>query len=440
MFRTIENDLITWKDAANRKPLLVRGARQVGKSYSIEKFAKQHFELLLINFELNPNYISCFETLKPSKIISALEIICQMDIQPGKTLVFLDEVQQCPNAIRALRYFKEQMPELHVIAAGSFLEFVINDDQFQQPVGRVESLYMKPCTFLEYLIASGDNKLADYLATVTVSDGIETAIHELLIERCREYFIVGGMPESVAYYTDTKKFLGAEKIQSSILEYYRRDLSKYQAKLNTRVLEKIFTKAPALIAKHFKYKDIDSEIQARDQKPALKALIKAGILYPVYQTSANGLPLYAGINEKKFKLLFLDLGLVTHEVNVDPTTLLNEHLILLNQGDMAEQYVGQELLAYGKNYEESKLYYWARDKRGSQAEVDYIINIGKNIIPIEVKSGKTGRLKSLQVLMQEKGYKLGVRISQNQLGYERNILSIPLYMIHELPRLIKAYL
>ncbi|OGV27280.1 MAG: hypothetical protein A3F18_06640 [Legionellales bacterium RIFCSPHIGHO2_12_FULL_37_14] len=438
MFRAIEKDLLAWKTEVNRKPLLIRGARQVGKSYIVEKFGKANFELLItINFELEPRFIPCFASLEPDKIIRAISLLTNKDIVPEKCLLFLDEIQQCPKAIMALRYFKEKMPDLHIIGAGSFLEFVINDENYSQPVGRVQSIFMKPCSWYEYLLASKEDKLLEYLSSVTLKEDINIAIHTHLLEKCREYFILGGMPEVIDYYLQTKQFLGCDKIHASILEYYQRDLAKYRQKINTDILEKCFVKAPGLIAKHFKYVDIDPDTPARDFKPALRMLTKAGIIHNVYHTSANGLPLALGANEKKFKLLFLDIGLAKHALGIDASTLLTEELILINQGSLAEQFVGQELMAYHKSYETPALFYWERDKKGSQAEVDYIISIGSNIYPIEVKAGKTGRLKSLYVFLKEHPHtKLGICISQNYLSYVDNILSVPFYLIHELPRLI----
>lgn len=437
MFRLIENDLIEWKTAPHRKPLLIRGARQVGKSYIVEKFGKTHFEhFVTINFELEPKFIDCFDDLDPEAIIRRISLISNQMIVSGSTLLFLDEIQQCPKAIMALRYFKEKLPALHVIGAGSFLEFVINADEYSQPVGRVQSLYMKPCSWYEYLLASQEQQLIQYLSSVTLKTGIEKAVHEHLLAKCREYFILGGMPEVLDYYIETRQFLGCEKIHASILEYYQRDLAKYRKKINAHLLEKLFVKAPGLIAKHFKYVDIDPDTPARDLKPALEMLVKAGIVYPVYHTAANGLPLIVGVNEKKFKLLFLDIGLAKHALGTDTTTLLKEELILINQGDLAEQFVGQELMAYSKSYEAAKPFYWEREKKGSQAEVDYVISIGSRIYPIEVKSGKTGRLKSLQVFLKEKNTSLGICISSNSLSFSHGVLTIPFYMIHELPRLV----
>lgn len=447
MFRLIENDLLAWKTQINRKPLLIRGARQVGKSYIVEKFGSANFEhFITINFELEPNYMTCFDSLDPEKIIRCISLIIKKIIIPGQTLLFLDEIQQCPKAIMALRYFKEKLPQLHVIGAGSFLEFVINAEEYSQPVGRVQSLYMKPCSWYEYLLANQEHALIEYLSTVMPSTGIEPAIHEHLLTKYREYFILGGMPEVIDYYLQTKQYLGCEQIHASILEYYRRDLAKYHKKINIDILEKCFVKAPGMVAKHFKYVDIDPNTPARDFKPALNMLTKAGIIYPVYHTSANGLPLSLGINEKKFKLLFLDLGLVKHALGLDSKTLLTDELILINQGSLAEQFVGQELIAYHQSYESASLFYWEREKKSSQAEVDYIISIGPHIYPIEVKSGKTGRLKSLNVFLQEQESRskknIGIHISQNPLSFSQfssyGILTVPFYMIHELPRLVSV--
>lgn len=438
MYRLLEAELIAWKNQPGRKPLLIRGARQVGKSYLVEQFGKQHFDqLVVVNFELEERFIGCFENLDPQKIIAAIELIAKRNIEAGNTLLFFDEIQQCPKAIIALRYFKEKMPELHVIGAGSFLEFVIKNEQYQQPVGRVQSLYLKPCSFKEFLIASGNHQLLEYLSTITLKTAIELPIHQLLLEKCREYFILGGMPEVIDYYLKQKKFLGCDQIHASILEYYRRDLVKYGRKLNVPILEKMFTKAPGLIAKRFKYVDIDAQIPSREQKPVLEALEKAGIVYFIHHTAANGLPLQASIDERNFKLLFMDIGLAKHSMGLDVETLLHDDLTLVNQGNLSEQFVGQELLAYGKAYEETRLFYWEREKRGSQAEVDYVISIGPHIYPVEVKSGKSGRLRSLRIFLEEKKIPFGIRISQNELSFYNDILSVPLYMIFEITRLVQ---
>lgn len=437
MFRSVENDLIKWKDHPNRKPLLIRGARQVGKSFVVEKIGAAYFEkLVTINFEFEPQFIDCFTTLDPAKIIRALEAILKEEIKAGSTLLFLDEIQDCSNALLSLRYFKEKMPQLHVIGAGSLLEFSLNSTKFRKPVGRVQSLYMKPCSFKEFLIASEDHRLLDYLSTVSVSTGVEQPFHDTLLAKCREYFVLGGMPEVLNYYINQKKYLGCEVIQGTIMEYYEKDFPKYDEKINVRMLQKIFAKIPFLVGQRLKFSEIDPNIQARDQKPLLTALSNAGLVYPIYHTSASGLPLNATLNEKKFKMLFLDLGLLGHVSRVDIHTLLTEDLILLNQGALAEQFVGQELIAHSQNYEKPELYYWEREKTGSQAEVDYVLQLNGHIFPVEVKSGTIGRLKSLRVFMSEKKLKIGIRISPHNLSFHDGILSLPFYMLHELPRIL----
>ena len=214
MKRDLEKDLLRWKNQERRMPLLIRGARQVGKSYAIEKFGKDHFEeSIVLNFEQKPEYKNCFNSLEPVKIISAIELMVGTTIHPGKTLIFLDEIQECPQAIMALRYFKEEMSKLHVIGAGSLLEFALNDVSFRMPVGRVQFLYLRPLSFGEYLDACGNSKLRSYLQDF---DGtfIEDVIHQKLLSLVREYFALGGMPAVIAEYLESKSLLQCQEIQT----------------------------------------------------------------------------------------------------------------------------------------------------------------------------------------------------------------------------------
>lgn len=428
--------LLEWKSSPMRKPLIIRGARQVGKSYLVEMFGKEYFEnIVIINFEFDRKYLKSFETLDPFHIVNSLSLSTGQAITPGKTLLFLDEIQECPNAILALRYFKELMPDQHVIAAGSLLEFTLNKAEFRMPVGRVQSLYLKPLSFQEYLSASGRTDLVEYLNTVSLITGIDQAIHESLLEIIREYLTIGGMPEVVHHYFRDRNLKQVQILQGSLLEFYRRDFGKYDS-VKPEYLQAIFDKAPGLIGQKFKYVKVDPEIQSRELKPALKALTDAGLIYPIYQTSGSGLPFSTTQQESKFKLLFLDVGLVNFTSGLQAEILLQKDLLLLNRGAIAEQFVGQELLAYAESYTQSQLYYWEREKRGSTAEVDYLTSVQQHIVPIEVKAGKTGTLKSLQLFLNERDLNLGVRISQQTFALEQRVLSIPLYMVGQLPRLI----
>lgn len=439
MNRDLEQALQQWKTKKHPMPLLLRGARQVGKTYLVEKFGQAHFDqVLTINFELQPEMIRCFESLEPQDILNTLFLLTKKKVEPQKTLLFLDEIQDCPNAIRALRYFKEKLPEQHVIGAGSLLEFTLNNADFRMPVGRVESLYLKPLSFKEYLSGSGRQELRHWIEHVDIHTTVTPVIHDKLLKLVKEYMILGGMPSVVKMYIDTQDLNECQLIQTGLLSNYRQDFGKYAKKSDHRYLQRLFEKIPGLIGENFKYTKVDPDMKSRDIKEALYLLQNAGLIYPVYSTSGSGIPLASVINEKKFKVLFLDIGLVTRASQLGIEILFNQDILFVNRGMLAEQWVGQEILAYAVPYEESSLYFWSREKRSSMAEVDFIITVDANIIPIEVKAGATGRLKSLKLFMEEKNSILGVRVSQQSLSYTDKILSVPFYMVGEIPRLVKS--
>lgn len=438
MKRAIEKQLIDWKNDKNQMPIILRGARQTGKSFLVEQFGEKNFEnIVTINLEFQPEFKSCFETMDPLEINNLISAMTGKKIIPGKTLFFIDEIQECPQAILALRYYKEKMPKQHVISAGSLLEFVLNDEDFQMPVGRIQYLYLKPFSFKEFLQASNKLSLLEIIEQSTIQTKIPAVIHEELLKLVRQFFVLGGMPAVLSEYFSSQDLSNCQNIQSSLLNTYQNDFGKYSRKTNHKYLQQLFSKAPGLIGQQFKYVNVSSEMRSRDIKVALENLQHAGIVFSVYATHASGLPFNALANEKRFKLLFLDVGLVKRATNLDAKILLSEDLILLNQGAIAEQFVGQELMAYMNPYEAPQLFYWTRESKSSLAEVDYVINVDSTIIPIEVKAGKTGRLKSLRQFMNEKNSKIGVRISQKPLEIDNKIFSIPLYMISELSRLIK---
>lgn len=437
MKRTLFNNLLSWKDLPGRMPLLLRGARQIGKTYLVEAFGQAHFpKFHNINFELEPEYQQCFETLDPHKIIEAIAGLSGQKIEPGKSLLFLDEIQISPRAIMSLRYFKEKMPELHVIAAGSLLEFTLRDKEFSMPVGRVEYLYMKPLSFREFLIVSGYDALLEAIQLATFQKPISDVFHNKLLQLIRDYLLVGGMPAAVAQYITQGQFESAQRQQTIILSTYRDDFSKFSKLNDHKYLQKVFEKTPALIGQQIQYTKIDSDFRSRDLKRAIYDLSSAGVIYSINGTPAAGLPLNAMINEKKFKLLFLDVGLVNRTMRLTANDLNNEDITIINSGAIAEQLVGQELLAYMEPHDVAELHFWTRDKVGSQAEVDYVVTVNSTIVPIEVKAGVTGSLKSLHMLMHERKLPVGVRVSQQPLYKDASIVSIPFYMLSELNRLI----
>lgn len=437
MKRDIEADLLRWKNQERRMPLLLRGARQVGKSFIVEKFGKEHFKhCAILNFEQHPEYKGCFQTLDPIKIISAIELITGFTIDAGKTLLFLDEIQECPQAIMALRYFKEQLPNLHVIGAGSLLEFALNDPDFRMPVGRIQSFYLRPLSFGEYLDASGNSKLRKYLRDLTVQSTIEEVIHKHLLSLVREYFALGGMPAVISEYLLSKKLLLCQDIQTAILTTFRNDFGKYAGRTPHTHLQTIFAKTPGIIGQWLKYSTLDPDVASVTLKNALHKLRDAGLIIPIYATSAAGLPFITHRNEKKCKLLFLDIGLVERACNLGLELLFQEDLLLINDGALAEQFVGQELLAYMGKEETNALYSWFREERSSRAEIDYLINVQGKIIPIEVKAGSIGKLRSLKIFMTENKTPFGVRVSESPFALNGHILSIPFYLIEEIPRLL----
>lgn len=443
MKRDVETELILWKNKKERTPLIIKGARQVGKSYTIEDFGRKNFEkLIVVNFEEKKEAISCFESLDVHTILKHLGYLYGTTITPGHTLLFLDEIQMCPQAIKALRYFKEKLPTLHVIAAGSLLEFILEDEDnpLSFPVGRVRFLNMKPLSFREFLRAIGQGQWEEAIENTTLSTPLSEEFHHLLMQFVRDYFLVGGMPAAVNAYIQSQSYIEAIHEQRAILDIYRLDLAKYGKKNEFAHLQKLFERSPFFVARHFRYSKIDPESTnpAREYKNALRKLNQANIILFVHATSANGLPLKAEESEKKFKLLFLDVGLLQCSLEIDPSMFKSASFHQVNAGVIAEQYVGQEWLAYADCYLEPHLHFWETEKSGSAAEVDYVTNIAGKIVPIEVKAGQSSKLGSLHQFMKVKSSQMGIHISTNPLSFKNDIISIPFYMIKEIPRLLKT--
>lgn len=429
MRRTIEKELIEWKEDQHRLPLLLRGARQVGKSYVLEKFGHEHFSnVVVVNLEMQTGVEKCFEDLDPKAVIERLELRFNVRIIEGETLLILDEIQACPRAIVALRYFKERLPGLHVIGAGSLLEFVLEGEKFSFPVGRVQFLHLGPLSFCEFLQALSEERLLE---------GEGSAIHERTLELVRIYLLLGGMPAVVAEYIRSGSLQRARQLQGAILTSYKSDFGKYASKAQGKYLQRLFERAPQLVGHHFRYSKVDSTLRARELAVALEQLCHAGLVRRIHATGANGLPLRAEINLRKFKLLFLDIGLLQAANQVEPDDVLLQGIQAVNSGELAEQFVGQELLAYANPYEERHLFFWERSKTGSSAEIDYVVRVDSRIVPIEVKAGATGRLRSLKQFLAEKRIPLGVRISEQPMSRDHNILSIPFYLISKLPQLLE---
>jgi len=375
-----------------RKPLLLRGARQVGKTWLIEKLAKENFEFFLkVDFEENPEYSALFEkNLDPQKICSELEIRTGINIKPGKTILFFDEIQACPRAIMALRYFYEKLNELHVVAAGSLLEFAFSEISF--PVGRIQSIEVHPMNFSEFLLALNLTKAAD-LCNNRIT-GVSDATHEFLLEQLRIYWLVGGMPECVKVYNDTKSLKLTSEVQDEISQTYRLDFNKYKPKTDVNCLNAVFSNVAANVGKQIKYTGLAVDFTIPTIKKAYESLLQARIAKKVRALTNIGLPMEVYASDKKFKNLFLDIGLMNRVMGIDYNEALShKNLLGIYRGQLAEQFVGQEFSIQTN----TQLYYWARDAKNSSAEVDYLMMINGTIYPVEVKDGPTGKLRSLHI-------------------------------------------
>ena len=441
MKRKLYTSLVRWKDGPGRKPSIVRGARQVGKTWLVREFGKHNFESFFeINFELKPDFKSCFNDIDPNAIIQKIELTANVALTPGKTLLFLDEIQECPAAIKSLRYFYENYPTLHICAAGSLLEFLGESDTISIPVGRVQNFYLFPLSFAEFLYACNEIKLHDFLVKLTVNETIPEPVHLKCINLLKLYLYTGGMPEAVSNWLQTKKLQKIDEIYQALIQNYRQDFGKYGKKINAEILETVFNKAPGVIGTKLKYTNISRDFQSLEIKKALSLLFKANILYKINTTSGSGLPMLAHTRENKFKLLMLDVGLLQNLMGISKETYLSDNLLGVYKGMIAEQFVGQQLLALQKSFHEPSLFYWQREAKGSEAEVDYLYQYGEKILPLEVKAGSTGSLKSLRIFLAEKKVPFGIRFSMNPLSFSDSVLSVPLYAVDSLPGLVEEQL
>lgn len=435
MFREIELELQKWRDLTHPHPLLIRGARQVGKSFTVEKFAQKHFDnYVCINFEYDFEFYEDFATLDPHYIINQIFLKRNIEITTGRSLIFLDEIQLFPKAIQALRYFYEKIPGLHVIAAGSLVDFALKKDPVPMPVGRVHYLYMHPLSFREFLKAQDQLGYLSYIETLNINNA-NTAVHEKLLGELKNYLLVGGMPAVVREYLGlNKRFSLAFREQKQIINSFIDDFRKYAKDSEFSHLRAVFENSPLLISKKYKYSQVDPNSKSQELKNALELLMDANIFSKVRATSGSARPLELNASDSDFKVIGLDCGLVQNIISGNNES---QYLTDFNSGLLAEQLVGQEMKAYEDAYSQKRLYYWFNDVKNASAEIDYLIDINGTIIPVEVKAASRGKLKSLRHFMDKFKSPIGLRISANSLSFKDNILSVPLYAVSEIARLIK---
>jgi len=455
--RFIDSYLAEWASRESHKPLLLRGARQVGKSTAVRHLAESFESYVEINFEKQSSYIPLFQAkdIDVKQIVSQISAMVGKRIEPGRTLLFLDEVQACPEAIMSLRYFKEDFPELHVVAAGSLLEFAL-EELPTFGVGRIHSIFVFPMTFDEFLIANGEQLLLEARNRASNAQPLPQPLYEKLVGLLRTFLLVGGMPEAVAKWVETHDYLTCQEVQDDIVIAYEDDFPKYRRKIDPTLLRQTMRSVAAQATKKFVYSAVGGSHTSTEVKKALDLLSKAGIVIPVTHTAANGLPLGSEADKSYQKMLMLDTGLMLRLLNMttgDVSELTQQILTsdvnnLVNKGPMAEMLAGLELLHYRTPNIRHEMFYWQRQAKNSQAEVDYISSYRQTVLPIEVKAEIQGGMKSLWIFMREKKLTNAVRCSLENFGafdYEdkeangtlRHVQICPLYAISQMDTLIK---
>jgi|AntRauTorckE6833_2_1112554.scaffolds.fasta_scaffold00365_20 predicted AAA+ superfamily ATPase len=422
MERLIESYLRDWTYNTRRKPLIIRGARQVGKTWIVDKLGKDNFKYYLkVNPEKERGVKSIFQSRDPKLIISELSALYNTPVIENETLLFIDEVQLLPDAIATLRYFYEDYPGLHVITAGSLLDHTLNDLPYSMPVGRVEYAYLYPLNFVEFLMAAKQEGLLSYLNRYSLGSPFSEAIHQKLTSWLRLYFFIGGMPEAVKTYMTTENMVEVEKVHSGILTSFQYDFSKYGSRNQQRHLNDCLEYAANNIGKKVKYVNINKNVHSGYLREALLKLERSRIVNLVRRTQSSKVPINQNVDYDVFKPVFLDIGLVCSLAGIKLTDIQN--LVTDFEGALAEQFVAQELLTSFETYKDASLYYWAREAKNANAEVDFVFQIQNEIYPIEVKAGKTGTLKSLQMYLCEKNKDTGIRFNLDLPSIGKNLSS-----------------
>ena len=422
--RLIDNYLPEWASRDTHKPVLLRGARQVGKSTAVKELSKKFDSFVEINFEKQPKYKILFDDdLDVKRIVPQISAIYGTSIKPGQTLLFLDEIQECPRAIMALRFFKEDMPELHVIAAGSLLEFALKElPTFG--VGRIHSMFMYPMTFDEFLEANGQQLLIETRNEASIDNPLPEPIHNKLVDFLRTYMLVGGMPEAVKTWVEYHDYIRCQEVQDDIVVTYEDDFPKYKKNVDPTLLRRTLRSVAVQAGKKFVYTKVGLDYKTAEVKKAVELLTLAGILHPVTHTDANGLPLGSEEDKSYQKMLLLDTGLLLRLLNMslgDVSELTTQILTasatdLANKGPMAEMVVGLEMLHNMSPNIRHELYYWVRHAKNSQAEIDYIATYLQTVVPIEVKADTQGGMKSLWAFMRDKRLHYAIRCSMENFG------------------------
>lgn len=431
--RNIDVELQEWSKHDLHKPLLLRGARQVGKTSAVRHLGEQFKNYVEIDLNEQVELHALFEqSFTPQQICQQLSVILDTPIEEGDTLLFFDEIQACPAAINKLRYFYEKMPQLHVIAAGSLLEFALRDlPSFG--VGRIRSLFMYSFNFQEFLRAMGKSALAEMITAAAPENPLAELLHAKALELLRVFLVIGGMPECVATYVETEDLKECQQTLSELTISYQDDFKKYHNRIPEDLLRDVLRSVALQGQGKFVYAQVNTDCRTPQIKEALDMLCMAGLIYPVVHTDSNGVPLFAEAKERYKRYIFMDTGLLQRMLQLNLTDiLLSDDIKLINRGALAETFVGTEMVKARSPYANDSLYCWHREKKDSNAEVDYVIVKDGTIYPVEVKSGTKGSMQSLRIFLAAKNLPKGIRTSLENFSAYDDILVYPLYAVSNL--------
>ena len=442
--RHIDEQLREWKDAPRRKPLLIRGARQVGKSTAVRELGKTFKYFVEINIEKQPTLRDFFQgDINVKKTCEKLSGTLATPIIPEETLLFIDEIQTSKEAIMSLRYFKEDYPELHVIAAGSLLEFTL-EELPSFAVGRIRSLYMYPFSFDEFLMAQGLDLTIDFKKKATHDAPLPLAAHAELINQLRSFYLVGGMPAAVMEWVETRSYIEVSHVHHDIIDTYQDDFSKYKKRVSPVMLRQVLRSVALQIGNKFVYAQAIPDTKSTTIKDALHLLSLAGLIHPVVHTAANGLPLGAEENPSYTKYLFFDLGIMQTMLDIPAAEILTSNEVdFVNKGAASEMFAGLEMIKYSDCFTKAESHYWERTGKKSQAEIDYVCAHNGRVLPVEVKASTQGGMQSLWIFLREHKLHNAIRTSLENFGQfyyydkedegaERHVDVIPLYAISNL--------
>lgn len=433
MERNAFQELIEWKNSKKRKPLIIQGARQVGKTWLMKEFGKREYKkVVYVSFDRNKKLKNIFsETVETDVLISALELSSNINIEPNNTLIILDEIQACPDALTTLKYFYENAPEYHIIVAGSLLGVALNNDT-GFPVGKVDFMTLYPLSFFEFLSAIGESQYRNILEEKKFK--LITPFADKLIYLLKHYYYIGGMPEVVQDYIDNKNYNNIRKLQENILNSYEQDFSKHTSSAMAERIKYLWLSISSQLAKEnkkFIYGAIKQGAKAREYEEAINWLRDSGLIYKVNRISKPELPIRAYEDLSAFKLYVLDVGLLGALANLSPQTIIDGDKIFTEfKGALTEQYVLQQL----KNKPNKSINYWT--SRSNVAEIDFILQKDNNVIPIEVKSSENLKAKSLTQYRKNFSPKYSVRTSLAQYKVDNDLFNIPLYMVEMLEKLL----